>query len=262
MRPGTDGIPPAKSLSVVIPAYNEENRIGRTLERVLAYLAGRGAPFEVIVVDDGSDDATASVARAAGAGDPRVRVVSLERNRGKGMAVRRGVLEATGEWVLFSDADLSTPIEEIETLVPRLREGCDVAIGSRSLRGARVDVRQPWYREAMGKTFNRIVRLLAVRGFVDTQCGFKCFTREAARAIFGRARIDRFAFDVEAIVIARRLGLRVVEVPIRWANEPNSRVAIVRDSASMLVDLLRIRWYALAGAYGPARGEPRRPSSG
>jgi dolichyl-phosphate beta-glucosyltransferase len=221
---------------------------------VLEYLAGRGSPFEVIVVDDGSRDATAAVTREVAARDRRVRVVSLEANRGKGMAVRRGVLEATGEWILFSDADLSTPIEEVETLAARLREGFDVAIGSRSLRGARVDVRQPWYREAMGKIFNRIVRLLAVRGFIDTQCGFKCFRREAARAIFERARIDRFAFDVEAIVIAGRLGLRVAEVPIRWANEPNSRVAIVRDSARMLVDLARIRWYALTGAYGPVSG--------
>jgi dolichyl-phosphate beta-glucosyltransferase len=246
-----DGIPPEKSLSIVIPAYNEERRIGKTLSSVVAYLADRAPRFEVIVVDDGSVDATRELVGEVAAREPRVRLLALGANRGKGMAVRRGMLEARGDWLLFSDADLSTPIEEAERLAAAIGAGADIAIGSRSLRGARVEVHQPWCREAMGKTFNRIVRVLAVRGFVDTQCGFKCFTREAARAVFERARIDRFAFDVEALVIARRLGFRIAEVPIRWANEPNSRVAIVSDSARMLADLLRIRWNALAGVYGP-----------
>lgn len=256
MGAGAHAFPPDKSLTVVIPAYNEERRIGRTLERVLAYLRESVQRFEVIVVDDGSSDATRDIVRSMAGSEPRIKLIALERNRGKGMAVRRGMLAGEGEWLLFTDADLSTPIEEIETLAASMQAGADIAIGSRSLQGARVDIHQPWYREAMGKTFNRIVRLLAIPGFVDTQCGFKCFTRGAARTVFERSRIDRFAFDVEALVIARRLGFRIVEVPIRWANEPNSRVAIVRDSTRMLVDLVRIRWNALAGVYGARASGP------
>lgn len=247
-----------RAISVIVPAYNEERRIGRTLERVLEYLGRAGRPFEVIVVDDGSVDGTADVVRRVAASEPRVRLVCLDRNRGKGMAVRRGVLESTGEVVLFSDADLSTPIEEVETLAARLANGSDVAIGSRSARGARVEVHQPWYRELMGKGFNVLVRVLAIPDFVDTQCGFKCFTRDAARAVFARARIDRFAFDVEALVIARCLGYRVVEVPIRWADEPHSRVGVVRDSLSMFLDLLRIRWNIARGVYGRRVGAAPR----
>jgi dolichyl-phosphate beta-glucosyltransferase len=237
---------------VVVPAYNEEARIGRTLDRIVAYLTGRGGDFEVIVVDDGSRDRTREVVREHAAREARIRLESLPRNEGKGEAVRRGMLAASCDWVLFSDADLSTPIEEIEKLGAKLDEGYAVAIGSRTVRGADVQVHQPWYREAMGKTFNLFVRLMTIGGFVDTQCGFKCFTREAAQAVFRRARIKRFAFDVEALVLARELGLSIAEVPIRWMNEPNSRVAIVRDSTRMLVDLARIRWNLATGRYREA----------
>jgi dolichyl-phosphate beta-glucosyltransferase len=244
----------------VVPAFNEGRRIGRTLERIVEYLRDAGAAFEVVVVDDGSRDATADVVRRVAAAEPRVRVIALGANGGKGKAVRRGVLDATGEVVLFSDADLSTPIEEVEKLLEHLGRGASVAIGSRSVRGASIEVHQPWYRELMGKVFNRLVRLLALRGFIDTQCGFKCFTGDAARAIFSLARIDRFAFDVEVLLLAQRLGYRIAEVPIRWADEPNSRVGVMRDSLSMLADLVRIRWNVVRGVYGPRRvlAEPLR----
>jgi dolichyl-phosphate beta-glucosyltransferase len=241
-----------RSASVIIPAYNEEKRIGKTLERVLEYLAAAGADFEVIVADDGSRDATARVVGEIAARDARVRLVQLRENQGKGEAVKRGVLASRGDWVLFSDADLSTPIEEVEKLVAKADEGFPVTIGSRTIRGANVEVHQPWYRELMGKTFNAFVRMIALGGFVDTQCGFKCFRGDAARMIFERTRIKRFAFDVETLVIARRLALPIAEVPIRWLNEPHSRVAIFRDSLRMLLDLFRIRWYALSGRYNRA----------
>ncbi len=258
MGTGSRGALRGKSLSVVVPAYNEEQRIGATLARILAYLRDEGARFEVLVVDDGSRDRTREVVSRLAASEPHLRLIALGKNRGKGMAVRRGVLEATGDRVLFSDADLSAPIEEIEKLAARIENGSAVAIGSRSVRGARIDVHQPWYRELMGKTFNLFVRVLAIRGFVDTQCGFKCFTADAARAIFSRTRIDRFAFDVEALVVARRLGFEVAEVPIRWSNEPNSRVGVLRDSVRMLLDLARIRWNIARGVYDAAPGAAAR----
>lgn len=239
-----------RSVSVVIPAFNEERRIGATLDRVVAYLEASAADFEVVVVDDGSGDRTSAVVSEHAARDARVRLVALGANRGKGEAVKRGVLAARGEWVFFSDADLSTPIEEAEKLLAKALEGFPVAIGSRTIRGASVEVHQPWYRELMGKTFNAFVRVVVLGGFVDTQCGFKCFRGDAARAIFERTRIERFAFDVEALVVARCLGLAVAEVPIRWANEPHSRVAIFRDSTRMFLDLFRIRWFAVTGRYG------------
>ncbi|MFN0150986.1 MAG: dolichyl-phosphate beta-glucosyltransferase [bacterium] len=245
----------SRSLSVVIPAFNEERRIGATLDRVVEYLAASAADFEVIVVDDGSSDRTTAVVRDRASRDARVRLVALGENHGKGEAVKRGVLAARGEWVIFSDADLSTPIEEAEKLLAKALDGFPVTIGSRTIRGANVEVHQPWYRELMGKTFNAFVRVVVLDGFVDTQCGFKCFRGDAARAIFERTRIKRFAFDVEALIVARRLGLAVAEVPIRWANEPHSRVAIFRDSTRMFLDLFRIRWFAMTGRYG--RGAAR-----
>jgi dolichyl-phosphate beta-glucosyltransferase len=244
----------APRLSVVIPAFNEEARLVGTLARVLDYLHGRREPFEVIVVDDGSSDDTAGAARrAAAAAGGAVRVVANVRNRGKGFSVRRGVEESRGEFILFSDADLSTPIEDVERLFAALLEGgCDIAIGSRAMKGSDVRVHQPWYREAMGKTFNKLVRLLVLRGFRDTQCGFKLFRAPAARDIFRLQRVERFSFDVEALYLARRRGYRVAEVPVTWYNSPSSRVSIVRDSARMFLDVLRIRLNGLRGGYGPA----------
>jgi dolichyl-phosphate beta-glucosyltransferase len=241
------------SLSVVIPAYNEALRLPATLARVTGHLERAKRAFEVVVVDDGSSDGTAEVARAAGAA---VRVLRHEPNRGKGYAVRRGMLAATGERRLMTDADLSTPIEELARLEAEVDRGVDVAIGSRAVAGARIEVHQPAYREAMGRLFNVLVQALLLPGLADTQCGFKLFTAAAAAAAFGASRLDGFSFDVEALYVARRRGLRIAEVPVVWRNDAATRVGLGGGGAAF-ADLLRIRWLALRGAYGappPAAG--------
>lgn len=225
-------------LSIVIPAYNEERRIGGTLESIARYLHRKPYRAEVIVVDDGSSDATVSVARKA-PGSPAI--LCNEQNRGKGYSVRRGALEAAGEVVLFSDADLSTPIEEAEKLDEALRQGADVAIGSRALPASDIQIHQPFYRERMGKTFNLLVRLFVFPGISDTQCGFKAFRREAAREVFSRQTLPGFAFDVEILYIARRLGYTVREVPVIWRNSPETKVGALRDSIRMFSDILKVR---------------------
>ncbi len=240
--------PPA--LSVVIPAYNEALRLPATLGRVKEHLGRLGVAHEVVVVDDGSTDATSAVARAAGEG---VRVLRHEPNRGKGYAVRRGMLAATGARRLLTDADLSTPIEELAKLEAALDGGCDVAIGSRAIAGARIEVHQPVYREAMGRLFNRLVRLLLLPGLHDTQCGFKLFSARAAEAAFADAALDGFSFDVEALYLARQRGLRIAEVPVTWRNDAATRVGL-GGGAAAFVDLLRIRLRAWRGAYGPPAG--------
>jgi dolichyl-phosphate beta-glucosyltransferase len=227
-------------VSLVIPAYNEEKRLPETLARVGEYVRARtGEEWEVLVVDDGSTDGTAESGRRAAAGLPaRCEVVTLSANRGKGAAIREGVARSRGERVLLSDADLSTPIEEWE----RLRDaGAPVAIGSRALDEATVRRRQAWYRRALGKLFNRIVRALAIGGIRDTQCGFKLFDGDVARELFARARIDRFAYDVEILALARARGIRIAEVPVLWYNSPESKVSVVRDLFPTLRDLVRIR---------------------
>ena len=236
-------------LSVVIPAFEEVARIGPTLEQVRSYLQGQAFDSEVVVVVDGSRDGTLALVRAAMAGWPALKVLENDTNRGKGYSVRRGMLEARGRYLLFSDADLSTPIAEVGRLIAALEAGGDIAIGSRALAGSDVRVRQAWWRQSMGRVFNHIVRLVAVSGFRDTQCGFKCFRRDTARRLFALQRITGFSFDVELLWIARRLGYRVVEVPVTWVNDPSSRVSPVTDSLRMLVDLARLRYYDLRGAY-------------
>lgn len=231
----------APSLSVVIPAYNDAAVIERTVETVSRFLDAQAAPAELLVVDDGSTDATAAVVERLAAADRRVRLLRLGRNWGKGAAVRAGMLAATGEALLFTDADLSTPIEELDKLRAKLDEGFDVAIGSRALPASRVEVHQGVLRERAGQTFNFIVQLLVLRGFRDTQCGFKCFRRDAARALFGRQRARGFEFDVELLCIARELGLAVAEVPVIWRNNPKSHVRFVRDSTRMFLGLLDLR---------------------
>jgi dolichyl-phosphate beta-glucosyltransferase len=240
------------ALSVVIPAYNEALRLPATLARVRDHLAARAAAHEILVVDDGSTDATAEVARAAGG---PVRLLRHEPNRGKGYAVRRGMLAATGGRRLMSDADLSTPIEELARLEAEIDRGFDVAIGSRAVAGARIEVRQPAYREAMGRLFNRLVQALLLPGLADTQCGFKLFTAAAAEAAFSVSRLDGFSFDVEALYVARRRGLRIAEVPIVWRNDTATRVGVGGGAAAFL-DLLRIRFLAARGAYGPPGPAP------
>ena len=238
----------ALSLSVVIPAYNEARRLPATLARIQAYLEGLGREHEIVVVDDGSADATAEVARAAG---DQVRVLRHEPNRGKGYAVRRGMLAAAGARRLMTDADLSTPIEELAKLEAEIDRGFDVAIASRAVAGARVEIHQPAYREAMGRLFNVLVQGLLLPGLSDTQCGFKLFTSRAAEEAFLLCRLDGFSFDVEALYVARRRGLRIAEVPVVWRNDAASRVSLGGGSAAF-VDLVRIRLAALGGAYGPA----------
>ncbi|PZS00815.1 MAG: hypothetical protein DLM67_00570 [Candidatus Nephthysia bennettiae] len=224
-------------LSVVIPAYNEERRLPATLERVLDYLRPRGDPFEVIVVDDGSSDETSAVARAAGS---EVRVVEIPHT-GKGGAVRAGVLASRGELVLVTDADLPTPIDDLRQLIVEVESGSGLAVGSRRLASSSIEVEQPIHRRVMGKVFSLLVQLLVLRGVQDTQCGFKLFRGELAREVFSLAQVDGFAFDVEAILLARQLGARVSEVPVRWYDGPQSHVRAVRDSLAMFVELLAIR---------------------
>ncbi len=241
-------------LSVTIPAFNEAERIGPSLQRVWDYLRFRyeAGGFEMIVVDDGSRDSTVAVVEQFRAHAPELRLIRFSHNRGKGAAVRAGMMSAVGKAALFSDADLSTPIEEVEGALRLLADGRDVVIGSRALAGSQIMVRQHRLRESMGRLFNRLVRILLRIPFRDTQCGFKLFRREAAQAVFQRARIDGFAFDVEAILIAMQLGYVVCEMPVRWSNDPASRVTMGCHPAEMFTDLWRIRaglgsWHDTSG---------------
>jgi dolichyl-phosphate beta-glucosyltransferase len=243
-RPG----PPAprgddlRVLSVIVPAYNEEQRLPATLTRMREYLDGRDEDYEVLVVDDGSADATLALARKIAEDWPQLQVLALARNTGKGAAVRLGMLSARGEHRVFSDADLSTPIEEMERLRVQLQGTCAVAIASRALPGSTIAVHQPGRREVMGRTYNRLLQLAALRGLHDTQCGFKVFTAEAAVACFEPLRTLRFGFDAEVLLRARRLGWTVAEVPVRWEHKEDSRVSALRDSFGTLWDLLRLRF--------------------
>jgi dolichyl-phosphate beta-glucosyltransferase len=246
--------PPA--LSLVIPAFNEEKRLPVALARIAEWLGSRKPLLsaEVLVVDDGSDDRTAAVAEKTAAGlGLEFRLVRLPHNRGKGAAVRAGVMEAAGERILVTDADLSTPIEELEKL---LSSGAPVAIGSRGIDATLVKQRQSLFRVASGKLFNVLVRVLAVSGIRDTQCGFKLFRRDAAREIFSRARVDRFAFDVEALLLARRLGYAIAEVPVLWFNSPDTRVGL-GGGLEAFAALFRIRW--IVSRTMRARPAPLRP---
>ena len=237
-------------LSVVIPAHNEAERIGPTLEQVLAYLGRQSYTWEVVVVDDVSHDATAEVVAAFQQREPRLRLVQRSGKPGKGAAVQAGMLAARGRRVLFSDADLSTPIEEAQKLLAAVEnERYDIAIGSRALPESDLRVRQPWYREAMGRIFNLMVRVVALHGFRDTQCGFKLFRGEVAQDLFRRQTITGFAFDVEILFIAVKRGLRVKEAPVTWINSPRSKVDPVRDSLRMMRDMSGIRIKSMLGLY-------------
>ncbi len=228
-------------LSVVIPTYNKEARIAATLERVATYLASKPFASEIVVVDDGSSDRTAEAARAALAGRGPSKVIRRERNLGKGASVREGVLAASGELILFCDDDLSTPIEELDQAVAALDAGADVVIGSRAHPESKIRVRQRRPREWMGKIFNLLVRLFVLKGYSDTQCGFKAFHRAAAREIFSRLRTPGFGFDVEVLVLCRDLDYLVAEIPVVWCDARPSRLRILKGSWGMLNDLRRIR---------------------
>lgn len=233
-------------LSLIIPAYNEEERLGDTLTKTFAYFSAQSYDAEVIVVDDGSRDSTAALVRES---FPQVHLISYRPNRGKGYAVKSGMLAASGEYRMFFDADGSTPIEEVEKLWPRFDAGADVVIGSRSLPESDVRVRQHFLREMMGRTFNFFVKTVLQEPFIDTQCGFKAFTARSVDIIFTRQRLDRFAFDTELLYIAAKHSLRIDEVPVLWRNSPRSRVRIVRDSARMFIELFRIRLNGSLGRY-------------
>jgi glycosyltransferase involved in cell wall biosynthesis len=248
---------PQLDLSIVIPAFNEQQRLPRALDRILAYLNIRSQQSEILVVDDGSTDDTAKIVQSYSVKYPSLRLVSNSRNRGKGFSVRHGVLEACGEIVLFTDADLSTPIEEADKLLPELLEnGYDMAIGSRAINRSLIEVHQSAFREQAGILFNGVVRWIVGIGFADTQCGFKAFRRERAKLIFEQQRIERFGFDPEILFLAKRHGLRVAEIPVRWSHDEATKVNVLSDGTRMFLELLVIRWNALRGKY------PRAPETG
>ena len=233
------------SVSVIIPAFNEAERLPLTMRATADYFEARTEPFELLVIDDGSTDGTAQVIADFARQRPALSVQCLGYggNRGKGYAVRHGMLRASGDLRLFCDADLATPAEEYEVVLAAMeRDGTPIGIGSRPLRASNLLVHQPWYREWLGRGFNKAVQILAVPGIADTQCGFKVFTAEAATDVFSRCRLDGFAFDSEALYIARRLGYGISEVPIRWSHKDGSKVSMVRDGLKMLRDLSLIRW--------------------
>lgn len=227
-------------LGVVVPAYNEEARIGPTLGRIAAYLEGQEYPWTVSVVDDGSSDTTAAIVRSFAQKFPQTSLLSYSPNHGKGYAVRCGMLKSDADFLLLSDADLASPIEEVEALFAAI-EGHDVAIGSRPLKDSRLEVRQPWYREMLGRAFNFAVQTLAVPGIKDTQCGFKLFRGEVAHDVFSRCKLDGFGFDFEALMVCRDLGYKIAEVPVRWSHQEGSKVVLMRDGPRMLADLVRLR---------------------
>lgn len=235
-----------RSLSIIIPAYNEGERLGATLAAIAGYMASSGWDFhEVLVVDDGSSDGTTAVA----AGFCGTRVLRNPGNRGKGYSVRHGMLAAAGDWLLFSDADLSTPIEEVEKLLQAAgSEGAQIAIGSRAVNRSLIGVHQPLLRESSGRVFNLLVRAVTGLPFLDTQCGFKLFEAHAARDIFSRQKLDGFGFDVEVLAIARALGYRAAEVPVRWNDMPGTKVTCA-GGAGAFIDLLSVRWNLLRGTY-------------
>lgn len=235
-------------LSIVIPAFNEELRLPATLERIASYLQGSRRDVEVLVVDDGSKDRTAAVTESFRGKIPALRVVPNGTNRGKGYSVRHGVQEARGRIVLFTDADLSAPIEEAEKLVEALQH-FDVAIGSRAVNRSLITVHESPFREFAGIIFNKIVRLILWLPFVDTQCGFKAFVRERCQIIFEQQTIERFGFDPELLYLARHHGFRVVEIPVRWGHSPATKVNMLRDSLQMFLDVFVIRWNSVRGRY-------------
>jgi glycosyltransferase involved in cell wall biosynthesis len=241
---------PYPTYSIVIPAYNESARIPATLQSVVDCIRQRGWSAEVVVVNDGSSDSTADVVRAFAAANPEVRLLENPGNRGKGYSVRSGMLQAHGEVVLFSDADLSAPIEEADGLFNAIAAGADIAIGSRWLETKRQTIRQPFYRQFFGRCFNGVTRFVMGLKFADTQCGFKAFTRAAAQTVFQLQTIERWGFDPEILFIALKRGYRIQEVPVSWAHDERTRMSYLKDGIKMLEEIAIVRWNALTGRYG------------
>jgi dolichyl-phosphate beta-glucosyltransferase len=251
--------------SIVIPAYNEGARLGPTLEKVLDYVHAQGWQAEVIVVSDGSRDNTADIARAFAAKDSTLRLVENPGNHGKGYSVRHGMLSARGRIVAFSDADLSSPIEEVAKLLQALEAGADIAIGSRWLRSETQTQRQPLHRQLFGRVFNLLLRMILGLHFKDTQCGFKAFKRPAVEAIFPLQKIERWGFDPEILFLARKFGFKVKEVSVAWGHSGLTRIHPLRDGSRMFLEMLHIRWNDLTGKYdGGSPGAPQaaRPLPG
>jgi glycosyltransferase involved in cell wall biosynthesis len=242
--------------SIVIPAFNEGARLSATLDKVLAYVHARGWDAEVIVVNDGSHDNTADIVRSFSANDPALRLLENPGNRGKGFSVRNGMLNSRGRIVLFSDADLSSPIEEAPKLFQALEAGADIAIGSRWLRAETQTQRQPLHRQIFGRIFNLLLRITLGLKFKDTQCGFKAFKQPAVEAIFPLQKIERWGFDPEILFLARKFGLKVKEVPVKWAHREGTRINPFRDGIRMFFEVLKIRWYSLAGKYDAGSASP------
>jgi dolichyl-phosphate beta-glucosyltransferase len=240
-------------LSVIIPAHNEERRLPATLERVLDHLGAQAFTWDVWVVDSGSTDQTAAIAEQFAQRHPQLHLVK-ESRPGKGLAVRRGMLAASGDYRFICDADLSMPIEQVNRFLPPQLNGVDVAIGSREAEGA-VRYDEPLHRHMIGRVFNNLVRIMAVPGIQDTQCGFKCLTARAAEDLFRRVQLEGWTFDVELLYIAQRRGYKIAEVPIDWVHFTGSRVHVLRDSAAMFFDLFRIRYNGLKGVYDQPRFE-------
>jgi dolichyl-phosphate beta-glucosyltransferase len=233
-------------LTVVVPAYNEAGRIEKSLGEIRRYIASKPFPIELVVVDDGSTDQTVDIVSR----HPDIRLLSNGRNRGKGFTVRHGALEARGKYTLFTDADLSAPIDEADHLIKALEStGADAAIGSRALRRELIGVHQPWRRELAGRVFNLLVRLFTGLKLHDTQCGFKLFRRETTRRAFELQRVEGFGFDPELLFLIERLGGKVVEVPVRWNDNPATKVCFLRDSVGMFWDLVALRWRWRRGQY-------------
>jgi glycosyltransferase involved in cell wall biosynthesis len=235
-------------LTIVVPAYNEAGRIEKSLAEIRRYIESKPFPVELVVVDDGSTDPTVSVVTQF----PEIRLLSNGRNRGKGFTVRHGALEARGKYTLFTDADLSAPIDEADQLLGALEStGADAAIGSRALRRELIGVHQPWRRELAGRVYNLLVRLITGLRLRDTQCGFKLFRRETTRRAFELQRVEGFGFDPELLFLIERLGGKVVEVPVRWNDNPATKVRFLSDSVGMFWDLVALRWRWLRGQYRP-----------
>ncbi|MDR3724174.1 MAG: glycosyltransferase family 2 protein [Terracidiphilus sp.] len=235
--------------SIVIPAYNESQRIPETLKSVVETIRERGWSAEVVVVNDGSTDTTAEVVRAFAAGAPEVRLLENAQNRGKGYSVRAGLLAALGDVVMFTDADLSAPMVEAERLLKAIADGADIAIGSRWLERDRQTQRQPLYRQFFGRCFNAVTRGIMGLSFADTQCGFKAFTRQAAQTVFQLQTIERWGFDPEILFIALKRGFWIVEVPVTWGHDERSRMSYLKDGMQMLKEVAIVRWNAFRGRY-------------
>ncbi len=247
---------PQPDLSVIVPAYNEEARLERALCSYLDYCHGHRVSAEIIVVDDGSTDGTSRLVEQLAGENPELRLIRLPENRGKGYAVRSGVVNARGRMVLFADADGATPLSEVERLQAAIETGADIAIGSRVLQAEGVRVEARFYRRVIGRIFHRMVETLTVRNVRDTQCGFKLFRGPVAHDLFSRMRMSGFSFDVEVLMMAQRRGYRIAEVPVNWTHQPGSKVNLVTDSARMLRDLFVIRGHYLRGEYNTPHVAP------